>query len=302
MGAKVRMKGKNWYVFVNFKGERAATKCRDEDHAIDVAKAVTSAIASRQFNIANIGNQKSERKPDSPTLREFYEHDDEHDVSKRWEGSLARNTYKSFDVSLRVHIFPVIGDLPLTKITRKTVKNLVTTLQKKETATKTPRLLSKSTIRNALAALRACMNEAIEDEWITINPATRHGKTLKNTADFREEIDPFTRDEVALLLETMRDHFGFENYALLLTLFHTGVRAGEAAGLFWSDFDIRNKTLIVRRQFTRGLKAKPKTRKSRSVDVSTILLGELQTLKKAPARMACFRQERDPRRDLFEPR
>jgi len=125
------------------------------------------------------------------------------------------------------------------------------------------------------------MNEAVEDEWITINPATRHGKAFKNTPDFREEIDPFTRDEVALLLETMRDHFGFENYVLLLSLFHCGMRAGEAAGLYWSDFDIRNKTLIVRRQFTRGRKGKPKTRKSRSVDVSTILLGELQTLKKA---------------------
>jgi len=124
------MKGNDWYVFVNFKGERAATKCRDEEHAIEVSKAVTSAIASRQFNIAAMRNEKfsTAGKADSPTLRQYYESD----VEKRWEASLARNTSKNFDVSLRVHIFPVIGDLPLTQITRKTVKDVISTLQKRD--------------------------------------------------------------------------------------------------------------------------------------------------------------------------
>jgi len=65
-----------------------------------------------------------------------------------------------------------------------------------------------------------------------------------------------------------------------LTLFHCGLRAGEASGLFWSDLDTKNKTILVRRQFTRGQKGKPKTRKKRPVDVSTVLLAELQALKK----------------------
>jgi len=43
----------------------------------------------------------------------------------------------------------------------------------------------------------------------------------------------------------------------------------------------RGKTPLVRRQITRGKKGKPKTRKKRSVDVSSVLLAELQTLKKA---------------------
>jgi integrase len=95
-----------------------------------------------------------------------------------------------------------------------------------------------------------------------------------------EEINTFGTEEVSLLLETTREHHGFENYVLLLTLFHTGLRAGEAAGLYWSDLDVKNRTLLVRRQFSRGRKGKPKTRKRRAVDVSAVLLTELQTLKR----------------------
>jgi len=46
------------------------------------------------------------------------------------------------------------------------------------------------------------------------------------------------------------------------------------------DLDVKNKIVLVRRQFTRGRKGKPKTRKRRSVDVSTVLLAEFQSLKR----------------------
>jgi integrase len=132
-----------------------------------------------------------------------------------------------------------------------------------------PRLLSKETIRNIVAALRAGLTEAVESGLIVANPAVRLGKFYREAADFHEEFDPFNADEVSTLLQVTREHYGFENYVLLLTLFHCGLRAGEAAGLYWSDLDLKNKTLLVRRQITRGRKGKPKTRKKRAVDVSS---------------------------------
>ena len=115
---------------------------------------------------------------------------------------------------------------------------------------------------------------------IVANPAVRLGKFYRQAADFNEEFDPFSADEVSTLLQVIREHYGFENYVLLLTLFHCGLRAGEAAGLYWSDLDLKNKTLLVRRQITPGRKGKPKTRKKRAVDVSSVLLSELQELKR----------------------
>ena len=47
-------------------------------------------------------------------------------------------------------------------------------------------------------------------------------------------------------------------------------------------------TLLIRRQISRGRKGKPKTRRKRAVDVSTVLLAELRELKKT--RKAYFPQ------------
>jgi integrase len=183
----------------------------------------------------------------------------------------------------------------LIDVTRERVKKFVVELRTKNIAAprkkdneggldskkdQSRRLLSKETIRNIVAALRAAFSEAVETNLVVINPAVRLGKFYKEAADFREEIDLFTADDVSALLQTTREHYGFANYVLLLTLFHCGLRAGEASGLYWSDLDTKNKTLLVRRQFTRGKKGKPKTWKKRVVDVSTVLSSELQALKR----------------------
>ena len=149
-----------------------------------------------------------------------------------------------------------------------------------ETPEERPRSLSKETIRNIVAALRSGLTEAVESNLIPATPAVRLGKFYKEAQNFHEEIDPYTAEEVSLLLRTTREVYGFENYVMLLTLFHCGLRAGEAAGLYWSDLDTRNKALLIRRQFTRGHFTQTKTRKRRAVDLSAVLLVELQTLKK----------------------
>jgi integrase len=78
----------------------------------------------------------------------------------------------------------------------------------------------------------------------------------------------------------MHKHYGFENYVMTLTLFHTGLRASELAGLQWSDLDTRGRFITVRRQYKDGNTTRTKTKKIRKVDVSDVLLQELQTLKK----------------------
>lgn len=299
MGVSVRQQRRDgqWYVYIRHKGERVSYKCKNEEQAREAESAITTAIQSHQFSI---DKWKSSEKPtkepkvSSRTLRDYYDKT----LQPLWEGSLSRNTYKSYDGSFRVHILPVIGDSSLASLDRDSIKTFITKLQKKRislpkkkaTDDKTPeappepkeqpRLLSKESIRNIIAALRAGCSEALESGLMLSNPAVRLGKFYKEAQDFREEIDPFTAEEVSTLLHTTREHYDFQNYVLMLTLFHCGLRAGEASGLHWSDLDEKNKLLLVRRQITRGKKGKPKTRKKRSVDVSTVLLKELQALKR----------------------
>jgi integrase len=303
MGVAVREKQKGsgiYWLFIRHAGERVSQLAGDKETAEDAAKDVRKDIRTGRFDIAAMkAARATERVAETTevlTLRDYYEKT----VQPLWEGSLSRNTHLSYDGSFRVHVLPALGDVALSDLSRDRVKRFVAELRKKPVSTPSnkqpeasddaerhsrarseqPRLLSKETIRNIVAALRAGLSEAVESNLIVANPAVKLGKFYKEASDFHEEFDPFTTDEVSTLLQVTREHFGYEHYVLLLTLFHCGLRAGEAAGLYWSDLDVKNKTLLVRRQFTRGRKGKPKTRKKRAVDVSTVLLAELQTLKK----------------------
>jgi integrase len=69
-------------------------------------------------------------------------------------------------------------------------------------------------------------------------------------------------------------------YVVALTLFHTGLRAAELAGLQWPDLDFRGRFITVRRQYKKGKVTRTKTKKIRKVDMSDVLLHELQSMKK----------------------
>src|SRR2546426_12469925 len=74
MGVSVRIKDGNRYVFIRHHGERAAQKCVDENHAKDTQKAVLTAIAAGQFDIAALQKKRdtAEEGNPAPTLDEYY--------------------------------------------------------------------------------------------------------------------------------------------------------------------------------------------------------------------------------------
>jgi Phage integrase, N-terminal SAM-like domain len=94
-------------------------------------------------------------------LRDYYEKT----VRALWKGSLGHNAYLSYDSSFRVHILPALGDVGLADLTRDRVKKFVAELRKKTVAkTEPPRLLSKETIRNIAAALRAGLGRSLRKQ------------------------------------------------------------------------------------------------------------------------------------------
>ena len=73
------------------------------------------------------------------------------------------------------------------------------------------RRLSRDSVRNIVAALRAAFPEAVEKGFIPANPAVRLAKLYREAGTVREEIDPFTAEEIFLLLEAARTRFGRDN-------------------------------------------------------------------------------------------
>jgi integrase len=293
MGVAVREKQKGsgiYWLFIRHAGERVSQMAGDKETAEDPAKDILKDIRTGRFNIDAMKAARVravvEEKPKAPTLREFFEQT----MTPLWEASLAKATFSRYELSFRLHIRPVLGDVRLDEVTRDQAKELVVSLLQKNANKRThgedrqaeepERKLSKDSIRNVVATLRAMLNEAVERKLIAVNPATKLGKLYKEAGTVREQVDPFTAEEIPTLLDATRTHFRYENYVVTLTLFHTGLRASELAGLQWPDLDFRGRFITVRRQYKDGKTTRTKTKKIRKVDISDALLHELQTLKK----------------------
>lgn len=76
---------------------------------------------------------------------------------------------------------------------------------------------------------------ATEEDIIGYNAASRLGKYLPvKRFDPEQGINPFTSDELTHYLSTMRKRYP-QHYVYFLCLARTGMREGEALGLFWDD-------------------------------------------------------------------
>jgi integrase len=120
-------------------------------------------------------------------------------------------------------------------------------------------------------------NHAIDDEIIEVNPVLGVVKRLNLSMDKQEEVEPLTKEEVSLFLETCKQNRP-EYYPLFLTAFRTGMRLGELLGLKWGDVDWNGKFIRVSRSAKRGRITPTKTGKNRRVDMSDQLIDVLKAL------------------------
>jgi integrase len=206
-----------------------------------------------------------------PTFREYAESTFMTEFS---DNNHKESTQESYRNVLKNHIYPAIGEMPLDRITKQDIKNLL--IQKKGQG------YTISTINLIKAYTSSIFEYALgDDEIIESNPVRNLGKRtqelLKNGND-KKEINPYNREELIQLLDTVQQHLP-EHYPLFLLLARTGMRAGEALGLKWEDFDFNSRFIEVNRQYSKGKVTTPKNGKSRRVDMSLQLA---ETLKEHP--------------------
>ncbi len=184
------------------------------------------------------------------------------------KGNIKDSTLAEYEAVLKNHVYPVFGSRPLTKITRRMVREFIT--QKKNAN------LTRSTIKNILAPVRAIYNQGIEDDDLQVNPASKVGKFNKRVPG-ETKINPLNREELAKLLKTARERMP-HHYPALLCAARTGVREGELIGLKWTDVDFNGRFIEVRRNVSKGRVTTPKSGKARKVDMSLQLTNTLDGL------------------------
>ncbi|MBZ5496655.1 MAG: site-specific integrase [Acidobacteriia bacterium] len=287
MGVKVREKVKGsgvWWVFVNHDGERSSTQ-------VGSLKAANRTKEDFEHRVALGLELFPERKPAPtvPTFEKYYEKFERTYLS----ASCRESTVDRYDQDFRLHLKPKLGAVPLNEIAREQIKELIADMMAKG--------LSRNSIRNTMATLRVTLNQAIEDELIISNPATKLSKFFKQ-AKAKRKFDFLTAEEVPPLLRAARDRDARrksdapEYFPLFLCAIHTGMREGELAGLQWADIDWNGRFILVERSVADGKVSPTKTDKARRVDMSDDLIEELSGYRRRRLEAAM----RDGRNELPE--
>jgi integrase len=259
MGVTIRQKekgkGKPWWVFIAHEGKRKSIRVGDRSAAVTLAAKIQEKLKACELQIA------PEKK--MVTFGEY---------ARKWLDSvthLKHSTLASYEGILRNHL-GALRDQPMDQIKRADIKTLISAKQKKGG-------LSPGTVRNIKAFVSKVFSEALEDEVIGVDPAKMLGKHI-NSKEHKTDINPLTREEAKVFLDTVQAHYP-RHYPFFLCALRTGLRLGELLTLQWGDIDFHGGFIEVRRSFTRGHYTTPKNGKTRRVDMSPQLAETLKELR-----------------------
>ncbi len=131
-------------------------------------------------------------------------------------------------------------------------------------------------MKNIIVPLREIYNHAMEDGVAIANPAARIGN-FNRKRNQEKKIEPLTREELSILLETVEDRMP-HYYPLLLCAARTGMREGELIGFKGGDVDFNGRLIEVQRNVVRKRVTTPKNGKTRRVDMSLQLINTIKRL------------------------
>lgn len=161
-------------------------------------------------------------------------------------------TYHGYEVHVRMHLKPLIGALPLARLTALDVQKALNR--------KSDEGLKPKSIRYIRGTLRAALNYAVKWGLLDRNPAAV--VAIPRVEPF--EIRPFTPAEARIFLNSIKGNRLEALYSVALTM---GLRQGEALGLRWRDVDLELGYLKVTKQLQRldghSELVEPKTARSR---------------------------------------
>jgi integrase len=140
-------------------------------------------------------------------------------------------TARLYERTLRLHVFPRIGDRPLAAVRRSDIQALVTA---------SSRQLAPKTVENHFRLIKAVFNAAVEDQLIAVSPCRKIARATVAPS----RVVPLSIEQVSRLVEAAPAHF----QALVVTAVGTGLRQGEALGLRAQDVDFLRREVHVRHQ------------------------------------------------------
>ena len=225
--------------------------------------------------------------PDSPRAREFTRQAElqraraAHDTplfsefSQTWLDEMRiqwrRSYIATIEGTLENYLVPEFGESEVGHITRQEILSFRASLAKVQTRSKKP--LYASRINRVMTPLRMILGEAANRYEFT-SPY----QGIKSLRVPRSDVEPFSLEEVRLILDSVRPDF--RNYYVVR--FFTGLRTGEIDGLAWDCVDFQRRQILVRQAIVEGEIEQTKTDGSyRHVEMSQVVFDALKDQQKA---------------------
>lgn len=279
--ANVRVRPETGHLYLDFyyRGKR----CREQTALPDSPanrKAVEAMATRIKREIAKGSFSYRTFFPDSPLARKFDETaNSDHAIqsesssktpsvnfSDAAEAWFAENRPRwrstNADTSRRIldqRVLPVFGDRAIESITRADLLAFRAKTMS-ETNRKSEKSLSASRVNHIMGAIRMVLEDA-SGKHDFVSPY----RNIKPLRTKKQDIQPFSLDEVQRMLETIR-----KDYRPYLTLrFYTGLRTGEANALEWQHIDFDKDVIRVRQSIVKG-EVIPTKNEGSSRDISMI--------------------------------
>lgn len=190
----------------------------------------------------------------------------------------AARTVEYYQSTLRLYIYPAIGNKKIVDVRAVDLKKIITDAQTKG--------LGFSTVRGIYLTLAQMFDQANKDDVIEVNPMTKVRTPRRKKDDQKKEIEAFTAEQLDLLCECL-EHEPLKWRTFFHFLMDTGVRKGEACGLRWDAIDFESGWVTIATNVINTSEdgklvvqvVTPKTGKTRRVRVSASTLQLLREMK-----------------------
>ncbi len=194
------------------------------------------------------------------------------------EPHVAPTTAVSYRDTIRKHLAPVFGHVPLPRLSPQAIRDYIT--QKLAAG------LSETTVRYHVFVLHEALQQAVRDGLLARNPCD----LVQAPRKLRPQMQVLDEEQVRLFLaEAKRSS---PHYRLYLAALTTGMRQGELLGLRWRDLELTLGVASIQQTFyrlggskrdgrpTQQLFKAPKTdRARRPVALPSMLVEELRVLR-----------------------
>lgn len=182
-------------------------------------------------------------------------------------------TYRGYEVCVRVHLIPVLGSIPLQKLTAAHLQGYYQKAIQQAPANGRKGTLSPRTVRLTHSVIREALQHALEWNMVARNVAD----ATKPPRAVRPKVEVWNAEEAQRFL-AVAENDGYS--PIWLVALTTGMRQGELCALRWEDIDFKRGVLHIRHTLmtVKGEQAlrEPKTRSGRrTITLSPVCLSAL---------------------------